>query len=180
VLVGFAVETDADEQVVALARGKLEKKRADVIVANHADDAFGRDDNRIPDDMREHDPRAVWYAVAVAVRGPASAPTLVARRIVELCDPAVAQTRQPYHAALHAHEPDPRVLGRRIAIVTRCANQSIAALLNTDVFADSDCGGAAVVVGSLIDPATVANPHIRAHASETAGAPYFRGNPQNA
>lgn len=108
------------------------------------------------------------YAVAVAVRGPASAPTLVARCIVELCDPAVAQTRQPYHAALHAHEQDPHALGERIAIVKRCANQSIAALLNADVFADAGCGGAAIVVGSLIDPATVANPHIRAHASEGA------------
>jgi hypothetical protein len=108
------------------------------------------------------------YAVAVAVRGPASAPTLVARHIVELCDPAVAQTRQPYHADLHAHEPDPRALERRIAIVTRCANESLAALLNTDVFADARCLGAALVVGSVIDPASVANPHIRAHASEGA------------
>jgi len=108
------------------------------------------------------------YAVAVAVRGPASAPTLVARRIVELCDPAVAQTRQPYHAALHAHEHDAQALGRRIAIVKRCADQSVAALLDNDVFADADCRGAALVVGSVIDPATVANPHIRAHASEGA------------
>jgi len=108
------------------------------------------------------------YAVAVAVRGPASAPTFVARRIVELCDPGVAQTRQPYHAALHAHEQDSHALGRRIAIVKRCATQSIAALLNTDVFAGADCGAAALVVGSVIDPATVANPHIRAHASEGA------------
>ena len=46
VLVGFAVETDTDAQVVAYARGKLEKKRVDLVVANHAGDAFGRDDNR--------------------------------------------------------------------------------------------------------------------------------------
>ncbi len=46
VLVGFAVETDTDERVVAYARGKLEKKRVDLVVANHASDAFGRDDNR--------------------------------------------------------------------------------------------------------------------------------------
>ena len=46
VLVGFAVETDEDERVVAYARGKLEQKRVDLVVANHARDAFGRDDNR--------------------------------------------------------------------------------------------------------------------------------------
>ena len=47
ILVGFAVETDSDAKVVEYARGKLAQKRADVVVANHADDSFGRDDNRI-------------------------------------------------------------------------------------------------------------------------------------
>jgi phosphopantothenoylcysteine decarboxylase / phosphopantothenate---cysteine ligase len=46
VLVGFAVETDTDERVAALARGKLTAKRVDFVVANHAADSFGRDDNR--------------------------------------------------------------------------------------------------------------------------------------
>jgi phosphopantothenoylcysteine decarboxylase/phosphopantothenate--cysteine ligase len=46
VLVGFAVETDSDEGIVAHARGKLEKKRVDLVVANHAGDAFGKDSNR--------------------------------------------------------------------------------------------------------------------------------------
>jgi phosphopantothenoylcysteine decarboxylase/phosphopantothenate--cysteine ligase len=46
VLVGFAVETDTDEAVAALARRKLEDKQVDLVVANHAADAFGRDDNR--------------------------------------------------------------------------------------------------------------------------------------
>jgi len=45
-LIGFAVETESDPQVVAYARGKLEAKRVDLVVANHASDAFGRDDNR--------------------------------------------------------------------------------------------------------------------------------------
>ncbi|MFO0612442.1 MAG: bifunctional phosphopantothenoylcysteine decarboxylase/phosphopantothenate--cysteine ligase CoaBC [Polyangiaceae bacterium] len=47
VLVAFAVETDTDEGIAEKARAKLEKKRVDVIVANHAADAFGRDDNRV-------------------------------------------------------------------------------------------------------------------------------------
>lgn len=46
ILVGFAVETDGDEQVIAHAREKLQKKRVDLVVANHASDSFGRDDNR--------------------------------------------------------------------------------------------------------------------------------------
>jgi phosphopantothenoylcysteine decarboxylase/phosphopantothenate--cysteine ligase len=46
VLVGFAVETADDAGIVAYARGKLEAKRVDLVVANHAADSFGRDDNR--------------------------------------------------------------------------------------------------------------------------------------
>jgi phosphopantothenoylcysteine decarboxylase/phosphopantothenate--cysteine ligase len=46
VLVGFAVETASDAEVVAYARGKLDAKRVDFVVANHAADAFGKDDNR--------------------------------------------------------------------------------------------------------------------------------------
>jgi phosphopantothenoylcysteine decarboxylase/phosphopantothenate--cysteine ligase len=46
VLVGFAVETAGGEALVAYARGKLEQKRVDLVVANEAADSFGRDDNR--------------------------------------------------------------------------------------------------------------------------------------
>jgi phosphopantothenoylcysteine decarboxylase/phosphopantothenate--cysteine ligase len=46
VLVGFALETDSDEQTVASARVKREEKRVDLMVANRADDVLGRDDNR--------------------------------------------------------------------------------------------------------------------------------------
>jgi phosphopantothenoylcysteine decarboxylase/phosphopantothenate--cysteine ligase len=46
VLVGFAVETERGEALLAYARRKLTEKRVDVVVANEAGDAFGRDDNR--------------------------------------------------------------------------------------------------------------------------------------
>ena len=46
VLVGFAVETGTEEEVVAYARGKLGAKRVDLVVANEARQAFGGDDNR--------------------------------------------------------------------------------------------------------------------------------------
>jgi phosphopantothenoylcysteine decarboxylase/phosphopantothenate--cysteine ligase len=47
VLIGFAVETAEDTTLVALARDKLKRKQVDVIVANHAKDSLGRDDNRV-------------------------------------------------------------------------------------------------------------------------------------
>ncbi len=46
VLVGFAVETDSDDALLAYARGKLISKRVDLVVANNAADSFGRGDNR--------------------------------------------------------------------------------------------------------------------------------------
>jgi phosphopantothenoylcysteine decarboxylase/phosphopantothenate--cysteine ligase len=45
-LVGFAVETQDEAGLIAAARKKLEEKRVDFVVANHASDSFGRDDNR--------------------------------------------------------------------------------------------------------------------------------------
>ena len=106
------------------------------------------------------------YAIAVVLRGPASAPAIVARRIVELSDPGVPETRQPYHDGFFKQEDNPRELARRVKIVKRCAKQSITGLLNEGCFAGTRCSGAGLVVGSVIDPKRVGNLHIRAHASE--------------
>ncbi len=104
------------------------------------------------------------FAIAVALRGPAAAPAVIARRIVELSDPDVVETRQPYHHGFYTHEADRRTITRRLTIVERCAQQSVAALLADESLAG--CRSAGLVVGSVIDPKTVGNPHIRAHASE--------------
>jgi hypothetical protein len=106
------------------------------------------------------------YAIAVALRGPASAPGVIARRVVELSDPASAETRQPYHDGFYKQEDDPREIARRVRIVRRCAKRSVAALLKDASFAGLRCRAAGLVVGSVIDPKQVGNPHIRAHASE--------------
>jgi phosphopantothenoylcysteine decarboxylase/phosphopantothenate--cysteine ligase len=47
VLVGFAVETGTDAEIVLRARRKLQKKHVDVVIANHAAESMGRDDNRV-------------------------------------------------------------------------------------------------------------------------------------
>jgi phosphopantothenoylcysteine decarboxylase/phosphopantothenate--cysteine ligase len=56
-LVGFALETDSDDRVIARAREKLIKKKVDLIVANHADESLGLDHVRArlvtPRDCRE-------------------------------------------------------------------------------------------------------------------------------
>jgi hypothetical protein len=104
------------------------------------------------------------YAIAVALRGPSSAPAAVARHVVELSDPEVADTRQPYHDGFYTHEEDARRIARRIRIIERVAKQSVAAWLKDERLVG--CRAAGLVVGSVIDPEKVGNPHIRAHAME--------------
>jgi phosphopantothenoylcysteine decarboxylase/phosphopantothenate--cysteine ligase len=43
VLIGFALETETGERLINAARGKLAKKRVDLVVANHPDTAIGSD-----------------------------------------------------------------------------------------------------------------------------------------
>jgi hypothetical protein len=106
------------------------------------------------------------YAIAVALRGSASGPAALVRRVVALSDPAVAETRQPYHDGFYKQQDDPREIARRLTIVERCARESVDALLDDACFAGLRCRRAGLVVGSVIDPQKVNNPHVRAHASE--------------
>ncbi|HEY7292371.1 MAG TPA: hypothetical protein VH583_21210 [Vicinamibacterales bacterium] len=103
-------------------------------------------------------------AIAVVLTGTAAEPTPAGRTVVELCDPDVEETRQPYHSGFGQAEEDRQEIARRVQIVERVARTSVAALLRThDVTKTCRAG---LVVGSVIDPASVANPHIRAHANE--------------
>jgi phosphopantothenoylcysteine decarboxylase/phosphopantothenate--cysteine ligase len=47
VLVGFALETGSDDEILAYARKKLTEKKVDLVVANRADESLGRTTNRI-------------------------------------------------------------------------------------------------------------------------------------
>ena len=47
VLVAFALETGDHAHVIQEARRKLEQKHVDLVVANEASSAFGRDDNEV-------------------------------------------------------------------------------------------------------------------------------------
>lgn len=108
------------------------------------------------------------HAIAVVLDGPADSPRPVGRRVVLLSDPDHAETRQPYHSGFGAEESDAKTIARRVRIIERCAQRSVDALLG-EFAAPARRGAprrATLVVGSVIDPSTVANPHIRAHAHE--------------
>ena len=106
------------------------------------------------------------YAIAVAVAGTARSPVPVCRRLVELSDPAVHATRQPHHRATGKAQEDSAEISRLTKIIVRSATKAIAALFDDSALEGRRCDVAGLVVGSVIDPSTVGNPHIRAHASE--------------
>jgi len=109
-----------------------------------------------------------WAAAAV-VSGPASSPTLLRTRHLDLCDPTVPESRQPFHAVDEAQgelELDGDRIKKRLEVVRRVTAQSIGKLLS-ECLANAwapHCAG--IVTGSLIDPSTIRSPHIRAHAME--------------
>jgi len=105
------------------------------------------------------------WATAVLL-GLSDSPQILDRRVVELSDPSVPESRQPYHAGFGTLEEDASEIRWRTGVVRRAAGRSVTALLQAYRSLGCTPRSAALVVGSLIDPALVANPHIRAHALE--------------
>ena len=106
--------------------------------------------------------------MTVLLAGPVSAPRVLDRRRVELSDPSVPRTRQPYHAGFGIAQQSRRTIARLVRIVERCARASLGGLVRCYRADGVALRGVGIVVGSVIDPAQIANPHIRAHASEGA------------
>jgi hypothetical protein len=106
------------------------------------------------------------WAAAVLLTGPTRSPRLCDVRRIDLSDPRLPETRQPYHAAMGKLETDARKLNPRIRVVRRIAQKSIGTLLAGYHQHGYRISRAALVVGSQIDPDSIANPHMRAHAFE--------------
>jgi hypothetical protein len=106
------------------------------------------------------------WAVSVLVGGSVRSPHLCGSNVLNLSDPRNPEMRQPYHAAMGKLETNVATLGRRVQSVRRATQRSIADLIER--CSDDDCAvrRAALVVGSVIDPELISNPHIRAHALE--------------
>lgn len=105
--------------------------------------------------------------MAVLLAGSPSAPKLVRCQAVLLSDAKIPGSKQPYHAALDLPEKEGRMLTKKLRkLVGRAATESLKRLLK-QASAEGyrvDCAGLAV--GSLVDPATLHNEHIRAHGLE--------------
>ena len=106
------------------------------------------------------------WATAVLLADPLQSPQVLDHRLVDLSDPAVPESRQPYHAAMGRLEEDGATVATRLEVVRRVTNKSVAELLKDYHDTGYKVRSAGLVIGSQIDPASIKNPHIRAHALE--------------
>jgi hypothetical protein len=107
------------------------------------------------------------WAMAVLLAGPSNAPKLVRCQAVLLSDPKIPQSKQPHHAALNLPEKEGKEVAEKLCrVVAGAAKQSVQQLLEQAVADGYSLLGAGLVVGSLVDPATLHNEHIRAHGLE--------------
>ncbi len=105
--------------------------------------------------------------MSVLLSGTVAAPQLFHCCSVLLSDPKEPRSKQPYHAVLDLPGKESAVIVRELRkIVTTAAKRSVGDLLKCAAEAQLAVRGAALVVGSIVDPASLHNDHIRAHAHE--------------
>ncbi len=106
------------------------------------------------------------WAAAILLTGSARSPHLCDVQRIDFSNPQLPGTRQPYHAAMGRLETDTKKISRRVDVVRRITEKSIAKLLAGYRQQNFSIKRAALVVGSQVDPRSIANAHIRAHAFE--------------
>lgn len=112
------------------------------------------------------------WACAVVLAGPSGKPRVVAATRLELSEPANADARQPYHDGFATmREPGP-TLTKLLASVNTFGQREVRNWIRRHRKAGHSLRGSGIVVGSLIDPSTIGNEHIRIHAME---GQLFRG-----
>ena len=106
------------------------------------------------------------WASTVLVAGSAASVRVVDSRRIDLSDPAIPESKQPYHAGFGTARDAGPGRARLIATVKRFGRHSVIDVIRQARAAGHTLRGAGVVVGSLIDPKRIANDHIRIHALE--------------
>ena len=106
------------------------------------------------------------WATAVLLTGPIEAPVVHDAAVIELSDPMVLLSKQPYHAGMGVARKEGPALDRLLASINAYSQRSLAALLNRYGTISDSLPEAGLVVGSDCDPTTITNPHIRVHAAE--------------
>ena len=106
-------------------------------------------------------------ATAVVMAGPASAPRVLSRKSLQLWDPAIPESHQPWHADFEL-PPDEsaRIVPMALKAVERVALSALRELVDEIRTTHGAIVGIALVAGSSTDPESIHNPHMRAHARE--------------
>lgn len=118
------------------------------------------------------DPSAIGFrvktgwAATVLLEGPIDAPVVLDHRHLQLSDPKVPESRQPYHAGFGTSQTDARTIARLQGLVERFALDSLTRTFRDYRAIAGKPQAVGVVVGSLLDPETIGNQHMRAHARE--------------
>jgi hypothetical protein len=106
-------------------------------------------------------------ATAVVIAGPASAPRVLSRSSLQLFDPAIPESHQPFHAELELPAAEiVHVMPKALEAVERVALSALRELVGELQAAPGSIVGIALVAGSATDPESIRNPHMRAHARE--------------
>jgi hypothetical protein len=106
-------------------------------------------------------------ATAVVMAGPVSAPRILSRRSLQLWDPAIPESHQPWHADFEL-PPDEsaRIVPVALKAVDRVSSSALRELVDEVRSTHGSIVGIALVAGSSTDPESIRNPHMRAHARE--------------
>lgn len=106
------------------------------------------------------------WAAAVLLTGSPTSPHVADSSRIELCDPAIPESRQPYHEGFGTPRGSGPELARLLGSVRRFGREATTVLILRCRLSGHRLSGVGVVVGSTIDPARIANDHIRIHALE--------------
>jgi len=106
-----------------------------------------------------------WAAVVLVEQSAGSILVCDSSRI-ELSDPASPEGRQPFHRGFGTARAAGPQLTELLRSVRRFGRRSVTTALARYSTAGRSLAGAGIVVGSTIDPAQIANDHIRIHALE--------------
>ncbi len=106
------------------------------------------------------------WAAAVLVGGSTKSPRVLDSRRVELSDPAIPDSRQPYHDGFGTARAGGPELSRLLASVKQFGKKSVTTVLKEYQAGGFRLSGTGMVVGSTVDPNTLGNSHVRIHALE--------------
>ena len=107
------------------------------------------------------------YATAVLIAGTPKSIEVIDCHTVELSDPEIPDTKQPYHVLEDRPSPTAeKEVQQLVKRVFQIGKTSVSKLIRDYQKAGQKIDKAFLVVGSVIDPDTIANSHIRAHALE--------------